>query len=422
VTASLRIAAAALFVLAALAVTVTMSAPNAESHPGHTEKKLFEGHWHYEPNGDYESWMNLSTSDLWINCAIPLPCHTRWIGNFTDSIDDWNGQPTTVDFDWTDGDYDEFYDINVVIEDDLGDPGLLGIGPSYDEFGDLCIGPCDVWYGVVWISDESHSGPYGTYDSRTGTTAHELGHLLQLRHESVNADESVLYECGFDDTGPIPHSVMSYDCIDPPAVGGEGEYWVQPFDVCGVNHASFDPTYGYAGCDGTLDTPTPTAQPSATPTPPPTPTSTPGPTDTATPEPSSTATPPPTGTPAPTQSGGQSPPPAETDTPTPEPTPEGVERVWGDINCSGASDPIDSLLILRYDAGLSVNTPAGCPLPDATVVASASAVEWADVDCGGSANPIDALKLLRADSGLPVNQPLDCPDIGETIFVVEAVG
>jgi hypothetical protein len=31
----------------------------------------------------------------------------------------------------------------------------------------------------------------------------------------VNANESVEYACGFDDTGEIPHSVMSYGCVTP---------------------------------------------------------------------------------------------------------------------------------------------------------------------------------------------------------------
>jgi len=33
----------------------------------------------------------------------------------------------------------------------------------------------------------------------------------------------------------------------------------------------------------------------------------------------------------------------------------------GDVNCSGAVDPVDSLSLLRFDAGLPVNLPTGCP-------------------------------------------------------------
>ena len=91
-------------------------------------------------------------------------------------------------------------------------------------------------------------GIYGTSDVRLGTTVHELGHLLNLRHESVNADESIRYQCGFDNTGPIPVSAMAYDCIDPPAIGGAGIKNVQLWDTCGVNHAYPDPVFEWEGC------------------------------------------------------------------------------------------------------------------------------------------------------------------------------
>lgn len=102
---------------------------------------------------------------------------------------------------------------------------------------------------------------YGSAITKQATVTHELGHLISLRHESVNADESQLYPCGTDDTGPIPVSIMAYDCIDPPAVGGSGVYLAQPFDVCGVNHAYHEAVFGFAGCsnddsdgDGYFDT------------------------------------------------------------------------------------------------------------------------------------------------------------------------
>jgi len=38
----------------------------------------------------------------------------------------------------------------------------------------------------------------------------------------------------------------------------------------------------------------------------------------------------------------------------------GSLRIWGDVNCDGP-DPVDSILILRFDAGLPVQTPPGCP-------------------------------------------------------------
>jgi len=39
----------------------------------------------------------------------------------------------------------------------------------------------------------------------------------------------------------------------------------------------------------------------------------------------------------------------------------GTDRLWADTDCSGAVNPIDSLKVLRHDAGLSVSQTAGCP-------------------------------------------------------------
>ncbi len=86
----------------------------------------------------------------------------------------------------------------------------------------------------------------------------------------------------------------------------------------------------------------------ATPTPSPTPSPTPTLTPISTPSPTPSPTPPATASPTPT--------------PSPSPTPRpGDDRVWGDADCSGEITPVDSLKLLRYDAGLSVPQAAGCP-------------------------------------------------------------
>jgi hypothetical protein len=47
-------------------------------------------------------------------------------------------------------------------------------------------------------------------------------------------------------------------------------------------------------------------------------------------------------------------------------------HLWGDIDCSGdPPDPVDSLKILRFDAGLSVAQGGGCPLMGAEVLITA---------------------------------------------------
>lgn len=103
---------------------------------------------------------------------------------------------------------------------------------------------------------------------------------------------------------------------------------------------------------------------------------------------------------------------------TPDPTPDDV--VWGDINCSGEPDPIDSLLTLRFDSGLDTNT-GDCPgFGQVIDVQNASPHPWGDVDCGGDITPVDSLKLLRFDAGLSVAQADGCPAIGVEVAIVEA--
>jgi uncharacterized protein YkwD len=82
------------------------------------------------------------------------------------------------------------------------------------------------------------------------------------------------------------------------------------------------------------------------------------PTPTPTPEP--TATPQLTPTPSPTLP-PQSPPATGIPTETEEPTETSNSApAWGDTDCDGEVSPIDSIRILRLDAGLLNPTPAGC--------------------------------------------------------------
>ena len=414
-SAGMRIAGALLIAaFVAIGLAAVVAGP-AESHTGHQQKKLFPERWHYQPNGDYVAWMNLSTSDVWLNCdGSPAACGAKWDGPFISSMADWNGQPMTVRFDYTDGVQDDVaFEVNVYIEDEVpGAPGTLGFAPTYDIDGIPCAGACDVYSGIVYIGDDVHTSPYGTANDRLATLSHEVGHIVQLAHESTNPSETQLYDCGMDDTGPIPHSVMAYNCIDPVSVDGLAESAVQPWDVCGVNHAYNDPAFGFSGCDLTTATPsaTPTSSPSPTPTTSPTPTSTPTPTPsptvTAPPSPTASATDTPTATASPTPS------------PPPAATPLVLTFIWGDINCSGESNPIDSLGLLRFDSGLPFGQLPGCPAIGHEVTLASAPFAWGDVDCSGGINPVDALKVLRSDAGLPVSKAPGCPEIGIGLPVV----
>jgi CSLREA domain-containing protein len=97
--------------------------------------------------------------------------------------------------------------------------------------------------------------------------------------------------------------------------------------------------------------------------------------------------------------------------------PPQFEAIWGDDNCSGGADPVDSLLTLRHDAGLATNT-GDCPdMGEVVEVALASPHPWGDADCSGGIDPIDSLKLLRYDAGLSVSQEEDCPEIGSAVLL-----
>ena len=93
--------------------------------------------------------------------------------------------------------------------------------------------------------------------------------------------------------------------------------------------------------------------------------------------------------------------------PTPTPTPGPGQ--FGDVDCNGSVDAVDSLKILRYVAGLSVSQTEPCP-----DIGSAVPSVFGDVDCNGSVDAVDALKALRYVAGLSVSQTEPCPDIGSS--------
>jgi hypothetical protein len=152
---------------------------------------------------------------------------------------------------------------------------------------------------------------------------------------------------------------MAYKCIDPPAAGGAGLNFVQPWDVCGVNHAYPDGTYGFSGCP---TTPTPTPVPTPTPSP----------------------------------------------TPTPVPVNPGA---WGNVDCGSGIGSVDALKVLRFGAALSVSQFEPCTdigVMHPVVLTHAQG----DIDCSGAVNSVDSLKLLRYAAALSVSQTLPCPVIG----------
>ena len=98
----------------------------------------------------------------------------------------------------------------------------------------------------------------------------------------------------------------------------------------------------------------------------------------------------------------------------------GEGEIGGDVDCSGSANPIDSLKILRADAGLGNPIVAGCPeIGDEALINGVLRI-WGDMNCNGSVDPVDSLVLLRFDAGLSINVPAGCPALGE-IHTVEPV-
>jgi hypothetical protein len=116
-------------------------------------------------------------------------------------------------------------------------------------------------------------------------------------------------------------------------------------------------------------------------------------------------------------------------TPTPSPVPTPVPtsaptqtNLWADIDCSGAVNPIDSLKVLKVDAGQTVTQSAHCPAPKTQLDVSQTGLDplsekWGDADCTGALNPVDSLKILRFDAGYTTLQQEPCPDIGSEVQI-----
>ncbi|MCI0818203.1 MAG: hypothetical protein J4O14_08025 [Chloroflexi bacterium] len=98
-----------------------------------------------------------------------------------------------------------------------------------------------------------------------------------------------------------------------------------------------------------------------------------------------------------------------------EPTPV----IWADNNCKDGVNPVDSLFVLRGDAGLQTDT-GDCPdMGQGIEVLNASPHIWGDVDCTGDMSPVDSLKVLRFDAGLSASQEEGCPEMGSSVTITE---
>lgn len=255
---ALAVTTAALLVAGVLAGLQIDSALANHNPAQEAEKGLFGERWYHSVGAT--PYVELSTSPLRNDCdGDPVACGAKWNAPVAGGIIDWNLQDTTVFFD-VQGSQSNLNDVNIQIIDSLcdADPALqppgndcdaLGVQAPFDSNYDYCDSAgCVTYYAWVFINDDEHVGQFAPESQRQGTAAHELGHALNLTHESEGL------ACGKGPGGiDIPHSVMAYNCIDPATevTGGSpgfDEGYVHDWDVCGVNHAYYDDSIGYAGC------------------------------------------------------------------------------------------------------------------------------------------------------------------------------
>jgi hypothetical protein len=79
----------------------------------------------------------------------------------------------------------------------------------------------------------------------------------------------------------------------------------------------------------------------------------------------------------------------------------------GDVDCNLSINSVDSLKVLRHNAGLSVSQTEPC----ANIGTDIGPRNQGDVDCNGTVNSVDSLKILRAATALPVSQNPGCQPI-----------
>lgn len=214
-----------------------LSASTARAHSGSHPYYLFPDRWYqqYGDSGSYVTWMTLSYDAQY--CA---GCSTNYSSKVSAAVSDWAGTDTTVAYQYY-ATVNAAHDVHFYIVND-DDYVWAGLDEVYDEDYGFCSShnctasqsrPNTWWYEWTYANEYEvlGSGAPSLPNLRQGILAHELGHGLSQAHQPIPRDLVV------------ETSIMDYDFLD------DGGYLVQDaYDVCGVNHAYYDPNWGYAGC------------------------------------------------------------------------------------------------------------------------------------------------------------------------------
>jgi|GEM_PF-3164085 len=241
-------------------IALFSSTSPSDAHPGHYWKKIYPDRWYQQVSdtGSYASWMTLSTH-IDYNCGPG--CQSKWQLAATQAMNSWNTLPTTVylaDY----GFHNIDHDLSIVITATGCDythagshctqgAGVLGQAYLRDEARHECdlnkppsYGDCDTlhsrpntwWYAILVINDYQFSGKYSQGWFMQGIIAHEIGHALSLDHETLFDGQ-----CGIP--GMANPSIMDYECLELYHNNAPVSW-----DACGINHAYYDPNWGYSGC------------------------------------------------------------------------------------------------------------------------------------------------------------------------------
>jgi hypothetical protein len=101
---------------------------------------------------------------------------------------------------------------------------------------------------------------------------------------------------------------------------------------------------------------------------------------------------------------------------------QGVQVIWGDINCSGGINLGDAIGIARdlVDLPLTPTPPADCPDMDQAITVDGNAQTWGDITCSNGLGLGDAIGIARHLVSLTVTQGSPCPTVGSTVTVIES--
>lgn len=204
--------------------------------------KIEEDRWYqrYWQTYNYTTWMTLSFD------RQVLSGGSEWDGYVTDAVNAWNGPASTNTAYLAESSPEEWHDVHLAVLSGDGCyfgnwgfvnaclQGALGRARPYGYGKQQCcpLTGAKVYYYAVLLNQPLLQGY--SVAVRKDVTVHELGHAI--------AGLSDIQSDGYCYSNPRPR-VMDYDCTLNTAYDGP-----KPFDSCAINHAYYDPNWGFQGC------------------------------------------------------------------------------------------------------------------------------------------------------------------------------